>query len=304
MYLPSGERLKKIAAWVEGHSRPEPTAALPKPKATRQLPGASLRYDTACEKTSSWMWGMMDANDDMHIGRLLTRREAATLLAISGIALVSRTAHGLLQSLETKTLPLSCVVRPAQTEGPYFVDEHLNRADIRTDPTTGKVTAGAPLELLMTLSSVGSGGCLPLAGARVDIWHCDASGVYSDIDDPVFNTVGRKFLRGYQVTDTNGTVRFDTIYPGWYPIRTVHIHFKVRTNAGSARGHEFTSQLYFNDRFTDRAFTRAEYAGRGPRTVRNRQDEIFRNGGDQLLLDVKEKGDGYAAIFSLGLQSA
>jgi protocatechuate 3,4-dioxygenase beta subunit len=198
----------------------------------------------------------------------------------------------------------SCVVQPAQTEGPYFVNERLNRADIRTDPTTGKVTTGAPLKLVMTISSVGRGGCLPLAGAQVDIWHCDASGVYSDVDDPGFNTVGRKFLRGYQVTDANATVRFNTIYPGWYPIRTVHIHFKVRTNAGSARGHEFTSQLYFDDTFTDRVFTRAEYAGRGPRRVRNQQDEIFLKGGDQLLLDVKEKEDGYAAIFNLGLHSA
>jgi len=193
------------------------------------------------------------------------------------------------------------VVRPAQTEGPYFVEERLNRADIRTDPTTGKVTAGAPLELVMTISTFASGGCVPLAGAQVDIWHCDASGVYSDVDNPAFNTFGRKFLRGYQVTDANGSVRFSTIYPGWYPIRTVHIHFKARANAGSARGHEFTSQLYFNDTFTDRVFARAEYAGRGPRRVRNQQDEIFREGGDQLLLDVKKKGDGYAAMFNLGL---
>jgi protocatechuate 3,4-dioxygenase beta subunit len=247
---------------------------------------------------------MMNANDDRQMGRLLTRREAVALLAISGIAVAPRTARGLLQSLGNKTLAPSCVVRPAQTEGPYFVDERLNRADIRPDPTTGKVTAGAPLEVVMTISSVGSGGCVPLAGAQVDIWHCDASGIYSDVDDPEFNTAGRKFLRGYQVTDVNGAVRFNTIYPGWYPIRTVHIHFKVRTMAGSAGGHEFTSQLYFNDTFTDRVFTRAEYAPRGPRRVRNQQDEIFRKGGEQLLLDVKERGEGYAAIFNLGLHSA
>jgi len=244
---------------------------------------------------------MMNANDDRQIGRVVTRRETVALLAISGIAVVSRISHGLLHSFGTKRLAPSCVVRPAQTEGPYFVEERLNRADIRTDPTTGKVTAGAPLELVMTISTFASGGCVPLAGAQVDIWHCDASGVYSDVDNPAFNTFGRKFLRGYQVTDANGSVRFSTIYPGWYPIRTVHIHFKVRANAGSARGHEFTSQLYFNDTFTDRVFARAEYAGRGPRRVRNQQDEIFREGGDQLLLDVKKKGDGYAAMFNLGL---
>ncbi len=84
-------------------------------------------------------------------------------------------------------------------------------------------------------------------GAIVDIWHCDAAGVYSDATDPGFNTVGKKFLRGYQVTDANGGVQFTTIYPGWYRGRTVHIHFKVRAKAKSGQSYEFTSQLYFDD---------------------------------------------------------
>src|ERR687886_2979866 len=117
----------------------------------------------------------------------------------------------------------SCVVRPQQTEGPYFVDEKLNRSDIRTDPSNGLVKEGVPLDLAFNVSKVSDTSCAPLAGALVHVWHCDALGVYSDVRDPGFDTRGQKFLRGYQVTDENGTARFTVIYPGWYQGRTVHI---------------------------------------------------------------------------------
>ena len=219
------------------------------------------------------------------------------------MAVVSHPAHGLIEVLQGNAAP-SCVVRPEQTEGPYFVDERLNRVDLRSDPTTGKLSDGALLELAIAVVTVTNRGCVPLQGAQVDIWHCDAAGVYSDVQDPGFNTVGQKFLRGYQVTDHRGTVRFNTIYPGWYPDRTVHIHFKIRMSAGSARDHEFTSQLYFNDEFTDRVFSRAPYSARGQRKRRNTQDDIFGGGGEQLVLAVKEKGTGYAADFGLGVHLA
>jgi protocatechuate 3,4-dioxygenase beta subunit len=144
----------------------------------------------------------------------------------------------------------TCVVRPQQTEGPYFVDEKLNRSDIQSDPSDGSVKQGVPLRLVFHVSEINGGSCIPLTGATVDLWHCDALGVYSDVTDPSFSTVGKKFLRGYQVTDANGTVEFVTIYPGWYPGRTVHIHFKIRTDSASQRGYEFTSQLYFDDALT------------------------------------------------------
>src|SRR5581483_2300256 len=139
----------------------------------------------------------------------------------------------------------SCVVRPQQTAGPYFVDEKLNRSDIRTDPTDGVVRQGLPLRVVMRVSQMTTGACAPLAGAIVDLWQCDAVGVYSDVrdEDGLFDTRGKKFLRGYQVTDATGKAEFLTIYPGWYPGRTVHIHFKIRTDFQSPRGHEFTSQL-------------------------------------------------------------
>ncbi len=196
----------------------------------------------------------------------------------------------------------TCVVRPQQTEGPYFVDEDLNRSDIRSDPADGSVRAGVPLQLAFQVTQISNGQCTPLQGALVDVWHCDAEGIYSDVNDRRFNTQGKKFLRGSQVTNANGVVQFTTIYPGWYPGRTVHIHFKIRTDAGSQSGYEFTSQLYFDDTFTDRIFQQAPYASRGQRSTRNNNDRIFQVGGEQLIVQVAQEGDRLSGKFAIGLQ--
>ena len=190
----------------------------------------------------------------------------------------------------------------SKLEGPYFVDERLNRSDIRSDPTDRRVRPGTPLALTLRVSRLGAGDCQPLPGAQVDIWHCDALGVYSDVRDPGFNTIGQKFLRGYQVTDARGEARFVTVYPGWYAGRTVHIHFKIRTAPVAQRSFEFTSQLYFDDMLTDRVHADPPYAATGPRTARNQHDWIFRRGGDQLMLAPTTVADGYAAAFAIGLQ--
>jgi protocatechuate 3,4-dioxygenase beta subunit len=195
------------------------------------------------------------------------------------------------------------VVRPEQTEGPYFVDERLNRSDIRSDPTDGRVRPGTPLALILSISRLGVGDCQPMPGAQVDIWHCDALGVYSDVKDPGFNTIGQKFFRGYQITDARGEVKFLTIYPGWYEGRTVHIHVKVRTAAQAGRSFEFTSQMYFDDGLSNRVYADAPYATKGKRSARNQDDRIFRHGGDQLMLAPTPVTDGYAATFAIGLQA-
>jgi protocatechuate 3,4-dioxygenase beta subunit len=208
---------------------------------------------------------------------------------------------------ETPRKMPTCVVTPAQTEGPYFVDERLHRSDIRPDPSDGSVKEGLPLALEIRVIAVGQAGCIPLQDAVVDIWQCDAQGVYSDVMDPAFQTSGKKFLRGYQITDEKGVARFLTIYPGWYPGRTVHIHFKVRTKGkygkyGSA--HEFTSQFYFKDTITDRVHAQSPYAAPKPHLprTRNEQDTIFRAGGDQLVLTLVETNQGYVATFDVGLE--
>jgi protocatechuate 3,4-dioxygenase beta subunit len=247
--------------------------------------------------------------DDVQVGRLLSRREILALLGASGIAALAgcKPSPDIAQGGGTaagSVLP-SCIVRPEQTEGPYFVDGKLDRSDIRSDATTGAIKAGAPLHLAIVVSRIGDGAaCTPIAGVRVDLWQCDAAGVYSGVRDPSFDTTGQQFLRGYQVTDATGTVRFTTIYPGWYRGRTVHTHFKVRTDPSAARGYEFTSQLYFDDALTDRVHAREPYASMGQRTVRNEGDGIFRRNGGQLMLAVTEAAQRYEGTFHLGLQIA
>ena len=265
-------------------------------------------------------------NDDHQIGKILTRREALAMLGVGGLAFLAacgRLPQTLPASLEpsptaaaspssgisTPTASLmpptslpACVVRPAQSEGPYFVDEMLDRSDIRSDPSNGIVKEGVPLELTFRLSQIGAGACTPLPGAMVDVWHCDALGVYSDVSDSRSNTVGQKFLRGYQVTNETGLASFTTIYPGWYQGRTVHIHFKIRGDSAPGTGYEFTSQLYFDDLVSDQVFTNQPYAGKGERSVRNDGDPIFRNGGDQLTLVLTSSGEGYIATFDIGVQ--
>jgi protocatechuate 3,4-dioxygenase beta subunit len=245
-------------------------------------------------------------NKASRINRILTRRETLALIRVAGGALFVTCLPRQLGSVAqeaatTRTLP-ACTVRPQQTEGPYFVDEKLNRSDIRSNPADGVVKAGKPLSLRFRVSAVSGNSCQPIKGAIVDIWHCDALGVYSDVADPRFNTVGQKFLRGYQVTNANGTVNFLTVYPGWYQGRTTHIHFKIRTNSTSGKTYEFTSQLYFDDVVTEQVYAQQPYASKGQRTFKNAQDGIFRSGGQQLLLTLTSVGQGYAATFDIGLQ--
>jgi protocatechuate 3,4-dioxygenase beta subunit len=235
---------------------------------------------------------------------LISRRQALLLLGAAGATMVAGRSNVYSASARSKdgTLP-ACILTPKQTEGPFFVDERLERSDIRVDPSDGSVKSGVPLRLTFHVSAIRGAGCNPVSGAIVDIWQCDAVGVYSAVNEPGSQrTAAKSFLRGYQITETDGSTQFTTIYPGWYPGRTVHIHFKVRAGGKSGRGQELTSQLYFDDAFTDRIHAQSPYAGKGPRTVRNQRDGLFRNGGGQLLLSPVQSGQGYAATFDIGLQ--
>jgi protocatechuate 3,4-dioxygenase beta subunit len=247
-------------------------------------------------------------NDDKQIGRILNRREALALLGVAGAGVVasrlfaqnrmSRVDH----PASLAWMP-ACVVTPAQMEGPYFVDEKLNRVDIRSDPETGKVSVGSQLDVEMRVYSIADGKCTPMPGAMVDLWQCDAMGVYSDVRDTngFFSTVGQKFLRGYQVTDGSGVARFTTLYPGWYQGRTVHLHFKVRSTSGG-RNLEFTSQLYFDDAFTDKVMAKAPYNTKTGTRVTNDRDRIFQQqGGRQLLMPVEERAGVYKGTFDIGM---
>lgn len=186
---------------------------------------------------------------------------------------------------------LDCVATPALTEGPYFVDELLNRSDVRSDPSTGVIQDGTILRLSIRVSGVTNGNCSPLEGAQVDIWHCNAEGKYSDVS--ANRTVGQKFLRGYQVTDATGDVAFTTIFPGWYSGRAVHIHFKVRSG-----NLEFTSQWFFDPDLTEAVLATGAYAANGSPDTPNSRDNIYT---PETILDAQRDGDELVAEYHIGV---
>src|SRR5919199_2773109 len=202
---------------------------------------------------------------------------------------------------------------PQQIEGPYFVDNMPNRSDIRSDPSDGSVQKGIPLHLVIHVYSVNkNGSCSPLKGAKVDIWHANSQGIYSDIADQ--GTIGKKFLRGYQMTDNNGTVRFTTIYPGWYQGRAIHIHDKVRTFNGSEKTLEWTSQLYFDNSINEQVHKQSPYSKHGIPPMTNAQDGIYAgpstdglvqsNTGKHLMVNLtKGEGQSYIGIFNIVLNA-
>ena len=237
-------------------------------------------------------------HDDSPNGRLLSRREILALIGAGGATLLT----GLKSASAAQADPApACIARPRHIEGPYFVDTGLNRSDIRADPRSGLVKAGTPFRLVFRVSQLSGSRCLPLSGAQVDVWHCDADGLYSDTSDFQASTIGQKFLRGYQMTDRKGIAAFTTIFPGWYPNRAVHIHFKIRTDDGSKQRKEFSSQIYFDDDLTDVIHAQAAYAAHGRRKVRNNRDLIYLVRGSQLLLPLREEKKGYAGTFDIAL---
>jgi protocatechuate 3,4-dioxygenase beta subunit len=183
---------------------------------------------------------------------------------------------------------VSCVLAPEQTEGPYYLDDHKVRRNI----TEGR--PGAPLTLRLGVVDVSS--CKPVKGAALDIWHCDAGGVYSGTS--VQDTEDDRFLRGVQRTDAKGIAVFRTIYPGWYQGRTVHIHVMVHL-AGNV---VHTGQLYFADALTDTVYRRSPYSSRPSRTTRNAADSIYRNGGKRSTLKLTKSGSGYLGSITMGVQ--
>jgi protocatechuate 3,4-dioxygenase beta subunit len=262
-------------------------------------------------------------DDDKPVGRVLSRREILALLGGGGAALViggglSRIA--LAQSTGTATpvptvspIP-ACIVRPELTEGPYFVDGMLNRMDLRIDPSDESIKEGLPLKLVYRVSEVTGGTCAPLVGAQVDVWHCDADGVYSGVQDRSFDTSGQMWLRGYQVTDEDGLATFLTIVPGWYSGRAVHIHFKIRTEPESDSGYEFTSQFFFDPNLIETIYAEEPYAGKGSPDTPNDTDNIYQGSDGLLTLNLLpltedemtelEVTAGYSATFDIGLDLA
>ena len=200
---------------------------------------------------------------------------------------------------------------PQQIEGPYFVDQMPNRSDIRSDTSDGSIKDGIPLRLSFHVYGVDNGQCVPLSGARVDIWHTDSQGIYSAVNE--MGTLGKNFLRGYQVTGSDGTADFSTIYPGWYEGRTIHIHDKVRMFNDSNTILEWTSQLYFNKSMNQLIHKQSPYSNHGPPQTGNEQDIVYssgsvdglvdRNSGEHLIMNLTKNGSGYVGETNIVLKA-
>jgi protocatechuate 3,4-dioxygenase beta subunit len=240
---------------------------------------------------------------------VVNRRQALTLLGAAGVAVVAAACSdggsndtagngstsagsGASGSSGSSTSPpttsgaatatVDCVLTPEMTEGPYYLDDQVVRRDI----TEGR--PGVPLRLELTVADAGA--CTPIPGAMVEIWHADAEGSYSG-----FGTggSGTTFLRGGQNADTDGKVVFETIYPGWYPGRAVHIHLKVHDGSTA-----HTTQLFFDQALTDDVFTRTPYQGNSGGTT-NAQDNIHAAG---TTLRMTPSGSGYVGTLGLGIE--
>jgi protocatechuate 3,4-dioxygenase beta subunit len=215
-----------------------------------------------------------------------------------------------------------CTLASEQEEGPYYIDDEKLRADI----TEGR--PGVPLKLRIAL--VDSRSCAPLTNAAVDIWHCDALGVYSGFTSnspdgggpgggrgrgrgpgggpgrgrgPVDAT---RFLRGVQVTDAGGFVEFSTLYPGWYSGRAIHVHLKAHI-AGEGGRVAHTGQMFFPEDLTERIAKTEPYATRlGIHRTTQDEDNVFRNQhGFEQMARIERLGksdaDGFAATISVAV---
>lgn len=187
-----------------------------------------------------------------------------------------------------------CAIIPEVTEGPYYFDPEMERVDI----TEGR--PGIPTRIRL---QVVDAACLALPGARVDIWHCDATGLYSGYagqgDDRSVDTSGQTFMRGTQFADANGIVEFATVYPGWYSGRTTHVHFKVFLDETSI----LTGQIFFPDALSEYIYRNvAPYNDRASaRDTLNANDRIAIQSTSAAFAFIKEIEAGYLAAMIVGV---
>jgi protocatechuate 3,4-dioxygenase beta subunit len=191
----------------------------------------------------------------------------------------------------------TCVLTPTASEGPFYFDAKLVRSNIVDG------CAGVPLELAMTIVKVP--GCAPIKGARADVWHADADGLYSGYSDqqgtgdvPASKRTGRTFLRGTQFTDDSGTVVFHTIYPSWYVGRTPHIHFKVFVGKNEV----VTNQVIFPEDVSAEVFKQPPYREhKGVRDTFNANDRVLRSDRSGVLCSAARAAEGYRATLVVGV---
>ena len=225
--------------------------------------------------------------------RALLRGFALSPFAVTGFGAATTAARAEAQDAGL-IAPNACILTPEVTEGPYYVDPGLVRADITED------RQGVGLEMKLQVVDT---ECRPIEGARVDIWHCDALGNYSGFagqgSDARADTSDQTFLRGTQASDSRGIATFRTIYPGWYRGRTTHIHYKVFLDENTV----LTSQVFFPDALSEYLFRSvAPYNERGAeRDTLNGADRIAQAAGDGAFAFVQEQPDRYVAALVVGV---
>jgi protocatechuate 3,4-dioxygenase beta subunit len=218
----------------------------------------------------------------------MTRRGALQWAGGLGLAAVVTACTGESDSAETtvateaNTVP-DCVLMPELTEGPYDLDLDLVRRDI------AEGRPGIPLDL--HVSVVDAETSEPLESAAVDVWHCDARGVYSGAE-------GETFCRGIELTDPGGTAEFRTVFPGWYTGRAVHIHVKVRADGDQTH----SGQLFFDPEVISAVYEADPYAARGEPDTPNSSDGIYGERRGVTIVAVTLDGESASGAVTLGVQ--
>jgi protocatechuate 3,4-dioxygenase beta subunit len=215
------------------------------------------------------------------------RRDVIRTVGGAGLAAVFgvRALQFLGEDAEAAT---TCLLTPETTEGPYWVDGALSRRDV----TEGK--PGVPLVIRFTVLNAKT--CTLIRNADVEIWHCDAFGNYSAV-----NGATTRFLRGHQRSNALGKAEFLTVFPGWYPGRTPHVHMKVSVGGNEVH----TGQVFFNEKVTTTVFKQAPYRSRGQYDTPHASDGIYTQAGGsraELKLTRRTHGlRGYVGTIVIGV---
>jgi protocatechuate 3,4-dioxygenase beta subunit len=193
----------------------------------------------------------------------------------------------------TRTDGTTCIVSPTETAGPFptKTPSSLVSGDIRSDRT------GVPMTVKLTINNANN-SCAALAGAIVDIWHCDKDGNYSEYGGSGMqstNYTSVHFLRGRQVTDGSGVVSFTTIFPGWYSGRAPHIHVHIYDASGNSL---LVTQIAFSTDVCNTVYTTAtNFYTRGTQDTANASDNVFSDSLANELATVSGNiNDGYQLI--------
>jgi protocatechuate 3,4-dioxygenase beta subunit len=194
----------------------------------------------------------------------------------------------------------TCTVTPSETEGPFPTKSPstLEMVDIRSDRT------GVPLSIRITVQNKNS-NCTALAGAIVDIWHCDKDGNYSEYGGTSMqstNYTSVHFLRGRQVTDSNGLAGYTSIFPGWYSSRAPHIHVHIYDATGKSL---LVTQIAFPTDVCDTVYTTAtNYYTRGKQDTSNASDNVFADSlSSEMSVVTGNITDGYVLTHTINVSA-